>query len=137
MFNDGAESPYGRFNLYGNVTLLDAQFTSGMFDGNKTTYAPEYQVKAGGIYRWKEAVKVGLLGTFVDDSFADANNSRDHFIPAYAVWDLTAEVNVCKNVGLFAGIHNLFDEDYYGEIRDEGIVPAYRRNYYGGVSIKF
>ena len=137
MFNDGAESPYGRFNLYGNVTLLDAQFTSGMFDGNKTTYAPEYQVKAGGIYRWKESVKVGLLGTFVDDSFADANNSRDHFIPAYAVWDLTAEVNVCKNVGLFAGIHNLFDEDYYGEIRDEGIVPAYRRNYYGGVSIKF
>jgi hypothetical protein len=28
-------------------------------------------------------------------------------------------------------------EDFWAEIRDEGIVPAYRRNYYGGVSIKF
>jgi hypothetical protein len=32
---------------------------------------------------------------------------------------------------------NLFDEDFYGEIRDEGILPAYRRNYYGGFSVKF
>ncbi len=137
MFNGGEPSPYGRFNLYGNITLLDAQFTRGPFDGNDTTYAPNYQVKVGGIYRWKEVVKVGLLGTFVDDSFAAADNGIEAVIPSYAVWDLTAEVNVCKNVGLFAGIHNLFDEDYYGEIRDEGIVPAYKRNYYGGVSLKF
>jgi hypothetical protein len=26
-------------------------------------------------------------------------------------------------VGVFAGIKNLFDEDYWGEVRDEGIVP--------------
>ncbi len=40
-------------------------------------------------------------------------------------------------LGVFAGIKNLFDEDFYAEIRDEGIVPAYRRNYYGGFSVKF
>jgi outer membrane receptor protein involved in Fe transport len=40
-------------------------------------------------------------------------------------------------VGVFAGIRNLFDEDYWGEVRDEGIVPAYRRNYYGGFEIFF
>ena len=137
MINGGAPSPYGKFNLYGNVTLLNTEYTRGQFDGNDTTYAPNYQVKVGGIYSWKEVVKVGLLGTFVDDSFAYADNGFESVIPAYQVWDLTAEVNVYKNVGLFAGIHNLFDEDYYGEIRDEGIVPAYRRNYYGGVSFKF
>jgi outer membrane receptor protein involved in Fe transport len=38
-----------------------------------------------------------------------------------------------NRVGVFAGIKNLFDEDYWAEIRDEGIVPAYRRNYYAGV----
>jgi len=32
-------------------------------------------------------------------------------------------------MGVFAGIKNLFDEDCWGEIRDEGIVPACRRNY--------
>ena len=138
MINGGAESPYGRFSLYGNVTLLDTEFTAGPTKGFDTTYAPDYQVKVGGIYRWKDTVKVGLLGTLVGDSFADANNTADHFIPAYAVWDLTAEVKFCNGrFGVFGGIRNLFDEDFYAEARDEGIVPAYRRNYYGGVSFKF
>ena len=33
LFHRGAESPYGQFNFYGNVTLLDAEFTSGPADG--------------------------------------------------------------------------------------------------------
>ncbi|MEP6973914.1 MAG: TonB-dependent receptor [Spartobacteria bacterium] len=138
MINGGNESPYGRFNLYGNVTLLDAEFTGGPNKGFDTTYAPDYQFKIGGIYRYKDVVKVGLIGNLVDDSFADANNTRSHFIPAYTVWDLTAEVKFLNGrLGLFGGIKNLFDEDFYAEIRDEGIVPAYRRNYYGGLSVKF
>ena len=81
---------------------------------------------------------IGLIGEMVDDSFADANNTPSHFIPAYTVWDLTGEVKFLKGrMSVFAGIHNLFDEDFYAEIRDEGIVPAYGRNYYGGMSIKF
>ena len=138
MINGGTESPYGRFNLYGNVTLLDAEFTSGPNKGFDTTYAPDYQFKLGGIYRYKDDVKVGLIGNLVDDSFADANNTPSHFIPAYTVWDLTAEVKFLNGkLGVFAGMKNLFDEDFYAEIRDEGIVPAYRRNYYGGFSVKF
>ncbi len=138
MMNGGTESPYGRFNLYGNVTLLDAEFTAGPNKGFDTTYAPDYQFKLGGIYRYKDDVKVGLIGNLVDDSFADANNTPSHFIPAYTVWDLTAEVKFLKGrLGVFAGIKNLFDEDFYAEIRDEGIVPAYGRNYYGGFSVKF
>ncbi|MDQ3414276.1 MAG: TonB-dependent receptor plug domain-containing protein [Verrucomicrobiota bacterium] len=138
MINGGTESPYGRFNLYGNVTFLDAEFTGGPNEGFDTTYAPDYQLKLGGIYRWKEMVKAGLIGNMVGDSFADANNTKSHFIPAYTVWDLTAEVKFLDGrLGVFAGIKNLFDEDFYAEIRDEGIVPAYRRNYYGGFSVKF
>jgi Fe(3+) dicitrate transport protein len=138
MINGGVESPYGRLNLYGNVTRLDAEFTGGPSNGFIPAYAPDYQFKVGGIYRWKERVKVALIGTIVDDHFSNADNSFQHSIPAYNVWDLTGEVNFCNGrVGVFAGIRNLFDEDFFAEIRDEGIVPAYRRNYYGGVSIKF
>ncbi len=36
-----------------------------------------------------------------------------------------------------AEVDSLLNEDSYDEIRDEGIVPAYKRNYYGGVSFKF
>ena len=138
MINGGAESPCGRFNLYGNITWLDAEFTAGPANGNRPAYAPEYQFKAGGIYRWKDIAKVGLIGTIVDDHFSNADNGFQHFIPAYAVWDLTAEVNVWHDrVGVFGGINNLFDEDFYAEIRDEGIVPAAGRNFYGGVKISF
>jgi Fe(3+) dicitrate transport protein len=138
MINGGTESPYGSFNLYGNVTLLDTEFTAGPSEGFDTTYAPDYQVKMGGIYRWKDRVKLGLIGNMVGDSFADANNTASHFIPAYTVWDLTGEIKFLNGrLALFAGIRNLFDEDFYAEIRDEGIVPAYRRNYYGGFSVKF
>ena len=69
MINGGAESPYGQFNLYGNVTLLDAEFTSGPLNGFTPAYAPDYLFKVGGIYRWKDVVKVGLIGTIVDDHF--------------------------------------------------------------------
>jgi Fe(3+) dicitrate transport protein len=138
IINGGSESPYGQLNLYGNITWLDAEFTGGPNNGLTPQYAPDYQFKVGGIYRWKDRVKVGLIGTIVDDHFSNADNDFQHVIPSYNVWDLTAEVNFCHGrVGVFAGINNVFDEDFWAEIRDEGIVPAYGRNYYGGVSIKF
>ena len=64
-------------------------------------------------------MKVGLIGTIVADEFGDANNTFERAIPAYNVWDLTAEVK------------------FWGEVRDEGIVPTYRRNYYGGFEVFF
>ena len=138
VMNGGNESPYGKLNLYGNVTLLNAEFTAGPNNGLTPAYAPDYQFKVGAIYSWKDRMKVGLIGTIVDDHFANASNSATHFVPAYTVWDLTGEYNFCNGrVGVFAGIGNLFDEDFWGEVRDEGILPASRRNYYGGVKLRF
>lgn len=138
LVNGGAQTPWGTLSIYGNVTLLDAEFTSGPNKGMTPTYAPDYQIKTGGIYRYKEIVKVGFLGTIVANHFGDANNTFERAIPAYNVWDLTAEVKFWNGrLGVFAGIRNLFDKDYWGEVREEGIVPAYRRNYYGGFEVFF
>ena len=138
LINGGAPSPYGNLTLYGNVTLLDAEFTSGPNNGNTPAYAPDYQVKAGAIYRYKDTLKLALLGTVVDDEFGDDGDSFEGFIPAYNVWDLTAEYKFWNGrVGVFAGIRNLFDENYWGEVREEGIMPALPRNYYGGFEIFF
>jgi Fe(3+) dicitrate transport protein len=138
LINGGAPSPYGNLTLYGNVTLLDGEFTSGPNQGNTPAYAPDYQIKTGGIYRYKDIVKIALLGTVVDDEFGDDGDSFEGFIPAYTVWDLTVEVKFWKGrMGVFAGIRNLFDEDYWGEVREEGIMPALPRNYYGGFEIFF
>jgi Fe(3+) dicitrate transport protein len=138
LFNGGAESPYGHLDLYANVTLLDAEFTSGPAKGKVPVFAADYLFKTGAIYRWKDILKVALIGTVIDEHWADANNSYQRFIPAYQVWDLTAEVKFWNGrIGVFGGIGNLFDEDFWAEARDEGIVPAYGRNYYGGIKIRF
>ncbi len=140
MANGGQESPYGRLDLYGNAMILDAEFVDGLPNvvGKTPVFAPDYLFKAGAIYRWKDIVKVGFIGTMVDDHYFDAANSYQRFIPGYEVWDLTAEVNFWNGrVGVFGGIGNVFDQDFYAETRDEGIVPAYGRNYYGGIKIRF
>jgi Fe(3+) dicitrate transport protein len=138
LINGGAPSPYGNLTLFGNVTLLDAEFTSGPNTGNIPAYAPDYQIKTGAIYRYKDTFKLAFLGTVVDDEFGDDGDSFEGFIPAYNVWDLTAEYKFWNGrVGVFAGIGNLFDENYWGEVREEGIMPALPRNYYGGFEIFF
>jgi Fe(3+) dicitrate transport protein len=138
LINGGAPSPYGDLKLYGNVTLLDAEFSSGPNEGKTPAYAPNYQVKTGAIYSYKNTFKIALLGTLVDDEFGDDGDSFEGFIPAYNVWDLTAEFKFWKGrAGVFAGIRNLFDESYWGEVREEGIMTALPRNYYGGFEFFF
>jgi Fe(3+) dicitrate transport protein len=134
----GLSRRFGSLSLYGNVTLLDAEFVSGPLTGRTPRFAPSYLARAGVIYRMGERVKVAMLGTFVDDTFADDANTAERFVPAYMTWDLTVEAKVYKDiVSVNAGINNLFDEDYYSRIANTGIDPAYRRNYYGGFSVQF
>ena len=40
LISGGAPSPYGNLSLYGDVTLLDAEFTSGPNEGSTPAYAP-------------------------------------------------------------------------------------------------
>jgi Fe(3+) dicitrate transport protein len=130
-----------QFSLYGNAMLLDAEIRSGAsaaLIGNSPAHAPGRLVRAGGIYRWRDQGKVALLGTFVSDHFANDNNAANFRVPAYMVWDLTLQWRVYRDiVSVLGGVNNLFDEDYYSRIRPDGIDPAYRRNFYAGLSFAF
>lgn len=132
------QDSFGSLSFYGNVEFLDAEFVSGPLQDNKPQYAPGYLLRAGAIYRWRDRAKLALMGTFVDEHFADDGNSANFKVPSYAVWDLTLEAKVFKNnVSVIAGINNLFDERYYSRIRSTGIDPANRRNFYGGLALSF
>ncbi len=127
-----------RVALHGSVTLLDAEIHGGAQDGKTPQYAPDYVVRTGLVYRWKDRAKVAFLGTFLDDHFAtdDENPSRE--IPAYTIWDLTAEVKIYREwASIVGGINNVFDEDYYARVRGDGIDPAYGRNFYAGFQLTF
>ncbi len=128
----------GSLSLYANVTLLHARFVSGPLDGKTPRFAPDYLLRTGMIYRWADRLKVALLGTVVDSSYADDADTPERFVPGYMTWDLTAEARVYKDtVSITAGINNLFNEDYYARITNTGIDPAYRRNYYAGFAVQF
>lgn len=133
---------FGSLSLYGNVSLLSAQFVEGPLRKSEPAYAPAYLAKAGAIYRLPGRAKVAVLGTFVEDHFWADNNAAGGTgltaIPAYGVWDLTGELYLYKDtVKAFFGINNLTDEVYFSRVRSDGIEPALERNYYGGFSIEF
>jgi Fe(3+) dicitrate transport protein len=133
---------FGSLSLFGNVSLLEAQFIRGGNKGQEPAYAPEYILKTGAIWRWKNRAKLALTGVFVADHHWQDSNlpgtvGTDEVAP-YMVWDLTAEVRLYKDiVSIVGGINNLLDEDYYSRIRSDGIDPAPRRNFYGGVKVTF
>ena len=127
-----------RLNLYANVLLLDAALKEGANQGRTPQYAPDHVVRTGLIFTRGSALKAGLTGTLSADSFADDANTAQRHVPAYAVWDLTAEMRIARSpLRLIGGINNLLDEDYYSRVRPEGIDPAPRRNYYIGAALEF
>jgi len=129
---------WGALSIYANASLLDAEFVAGPLDGRTPQYAPDFIVRTGLIYRLAGRLKFSFLGTFVDDHFANDNNTADFQIPAYQVWDLTAEFTVWKDrAKVIAGLNNVFDERYWSRVRINGIDPAIGRNVYGGVSLQF
>lgn len=125
-------------NLYANLLLLDAEFKQGVVAGRTPQYAPDHVVRTGLVYTRGEGLKVGLTGTLSADSFADDANTTQRYVPAYAVWDLTAEWRIPKMpVRLIGGVNNVFNEDYYSRVRPDGIDPAPRRNFYLGAALEF
>jgi Fe(3+) dicitrate transport protein len=128
---------HGALNWYVNATLLDAEFTDGPNDGFEPQYAPDFILRTGFIYSYKDKTKVSLGGTFVADHSADNAANPLYDVPAYMVWDLTAEYRIHENLRLVAGINNLFDESYFTRVRSDGIDPSNGRNCYFGASLEF
>lgn len=128
---------YGALEWYLNATLLDAEFTAGPADGNTPQYAPDYIFRTGLNYNHEDKIKVSLGATFLDEHYANDTNDDNFAVPAYMVWDLTAEYKIHENLRLIAGINNLFDESYFARVRNDGIDPANGRNFYVGASLEF
>lgn len=125
-------------NLYANALFLDAKIKQGTLAGRTPQYAPDHVFRTGVVYARGEALKLALTGTLSADTFADDANTAQRYVPAYAVWDLTAEWRVPRtHVRLIGGVNNVFDEDYYSRVRPDGIDPSPRRNFYFGAALEF
>ena len=129
---------YGSLSVYTALTLMDAKFLSGQNSGKTPQYSPDYLLRVGAVYNWRDRIKVALMGNFVGSSYADDTNTAQRFIPAYNVWDITVEAKVYKDyVSIIGGVNNVFDNLYYARIRPDGIDPAMPRNWYVGAKVEF
>lgn len=128
--------------LQAGLSLLDAKFVGGLNNGKKPAYAPSYTVKSGLVYRLPGRLKISLTNQFLGDHFWQDSNAAGAVgtdqIDSYKIWDLGLEAKIFKEIlWIYAGVNNLFNEEYYSRVRSDGIEPALERNLYFGASIRY
>jgi len=129
---------YGSMLFTMGYTLQQGAFTSGQYKGKTPQYTPDYLLRLGALYNWRDRVKLGLLTTFSAAAYANDNNTQQYLMNAYNVWDFTYEVNLFKDrLSVIGGINNLFNLKYTTRITNTGIDPAMPRNWYAGIQLKF
>lgn len=131
-------------SVFNSLALINAEYTSGEFKGNRVETAAKYVNRVGLNYADKK-----LSATFqmsnVGDAYGDATNvklSSDPvagYIPAYTVLDASFTYRM-NQYSLKAGMNNIADTKYFTLRADEypgpGIIPSVGRNFYVGFTAK-
>ncbi len=116
----------------GSLTISDAKFTSGIYEGNILPHAPEYMYSIGFMYRNPSGFDVQLTGYHSGKQFSDRANTVEGspdgeigLIDAYTVWDLSANYKLpWLDAAIFGSVKNIFDEVYIASRAPRGIFPG-------------
>ena len=122
------------------------QLVESNLKNKKVENAPQNILRSGATFSYKSFSLTGQL-SWVDDAYADANNSntptanaQNGLIPSYTVADLTAGYKFSKNLNFKAGINNLINEKYFtrraGGYPGPGAMPADGRSFFISVGAK-
>lgn len=121
---------------------------SGARSGNRIPYVPEWQFTFG------TGVEVGPWSlnatlTYVDPTFTTGSNVKDEVDPdgqpdarfgrtdAHTTVDIQGGYDIRSNVNLFAGVHNLFDQEYIASRLPHGPRPGLPRTLFAGIDVSF
>lgn len=128
-----AEIKKGKEKLFdGNGNVITGESLSG----NKIAGVPEHRFTLGAKYDFTNNFNINGEVVYNGNSYINNNNKygkQDN----YVVTNIRANYNMYNGLSLFAGINNLFDEEYCTSIsysQSEGYTydPAAERNYYVG-----
>jgi Fe(3+) dicitrate transport protein len=132
-------------NIFHSLALINAEYTSGEFKGNRVETAAKYINRIGVTYfdnRLSGTLEMSNNG----DAYGDATNAKIStdpvagYIPAYTVFDASLTYRLNK-LSLKAGMNNIADKQYFTLRADEypgpGIIPSIGGNFYVGISAKF
>ncbi|MGN6341460.1 MAG: TonB-dependent receptor family protein [Ginsengibacter sp.] len=132
-------------NIFNSLALINAEYTSGKFKGNRVETAAKYINRIGVTY-YDNRLSATFEMSNNGDAYGDATNAKISsdpvagYIPAYTVLDASFTYRL-KSFSLKAGMNNIADKKYFTLRADEypgpGIIPSIGRNFYVGVSTKF
>lgn len=118
------------FDSNGNV------ITGESLSGNKIAGVPEHRFTLGAKYDFTNNFNINGEVVYNGNSYIN-NNNKYGKQNNYVVTNIRANYNMDNGLSLFAGINNLFDEEYCTSVsysQSEGYTydPAAERNYYVG-----
>ncbi len=153
VFNPPPTRPFQLIG-FANLQLLDAEFTDSQqivpgttrsFVGNAPAYAPDVVLKGGITFKRDDCFNITFSAVYVSDQYwQDSNLGSGSIppakIPSYAVFNLSGEYYLTRNIKIFGGISNLADKKYYSRVFPFGggsIEPAPSRSGFVGLSATF
>lgn len=128
-----AEIKKGKEKLFdGNGNVITGESLSG----NKIASVPEHRFTLGAKYDFTNNFNINGEVVYNGNSYIN-NNNKYGKQNNYVVTNIRANYNMDNGLSLFAGINNLFDEEYCTSVsysQSEGYTydPAAERNYYVG-----
>jgi len=121
--------------LWGNYTYLSARFEES---GTFVPLVPRYKASAGAEWHIFEPLLLAITGTWLGSRFDgnDENNVSFQKLDPYVVFDCKLTYTF-RDVKIFAGVNNIFDELYSTVAYSETYYPMPTRNFYGGLKWTF
>lgn len=146
--HQGAEAALGyqlseAIGLSANATWVPiSRFESGENQGNRIPYSPRFLANVA-LDLAHGPLRATLMAHHTGEQFGDETNQREiptgaaggiwgGLMPAYALFDLSAQCQVSQSTALFGALKNLTDERYITGLR-QGIYVGPGRNFEVGV----
>lgn len=105
---------------------------------------PKHNISLKVDYEFTDNLSAGLMWKYVgsyNNYLEQDDKSSDKIVGSHELTDFSVRYNHPSGFNIYAGINNLFDEEYYGYVNGGGsytyVVPQNGRTYYVGASFTF
>ena len=133
-----ATSYIGDFIISQSYSYISAEFDGGTFNGKTVPWVPENRYSLRTDYKMDDYTNIAAEYIYVGEvySISDQDNSLGK-VSDYSLVNLSGSYTL-DNVKLYAGVNNVFNEEYYEYVTyGSNYYPAKERYYYVGINYKF
>jgi len=127
--------PIQTITISTNYTYMNAHLKGGEFSGNEIPAVPTHTASATINYQPTNQFNITLAGRWVKShpSTSDWENNLTP-IATYTVVDIKANYQLNKNITIYAGVKNIFSEEYEQYVTyGRNLYPAPECNYFVGI----